>query len=93
MRKILSETQREIVLGKDKSRCCRGELRQRRIYPFNVCCDECNKDMKHEDEIIFHKKNNVDKVVEKWANKLKAEPRIAMLNEYDKAKLADKRVA
>ena len=66
---------------------------QRRIYPFNVCCDKCNKDMVYEDEIIFNKKSNVDKVVEKWANKLKAEPRIAMLNEYDEAKLADNRVA
>jgi hypothetical protein len=91
-RKLLSETQKEIVIGKDKSRCCRELLVQSRVYPFDVYCPGikrntclCHKTMKYEDESIFHKKSKVDKFVEKWASKMGNE-KTMMLNEYESSK-------
>ena len=85
-RKLLSETQREIVIGKDKCRSCHELLSWSRVYPFDVYCSDCHKSMKYEDEIIFHEKSRMDKFVEKLVNKVGADKRTALLNEYDRLK-------
>jgi len=54
-RRRLSITKREIVIGRDISRCCHAQLKQRHIYPFAVCCSDCNYDLEWEHEIIFRK--------------------------------------
>ena len=59
-RKPLVWTQREVVIGRDISRCCHASLRQRRVYPFAICCSDCNYDIKFEHEIIFKKKGEKD---------------------------------
>jgi len=56
-RKKLSDTKREIVIGKDKCRKCKELLEWSRVYPFDVYCPMCHKGMEYEDEIIFHKKS------------------------------------
>lgn len=84
MRKKLSETQREIVLNKDKCRKCRNLLEQSRIYPFSVYCGWCHKTIKYEHEIIFHKKSKVDKFVERLVSKMDKDKRAILLNEYDR---------
>lgn len=56
-RKKLSVTQRQVTIGSgrktDKSKCCKAEIRQRRVYPFAICCRECNKDIVYEDQVAF----------------------------------------
>lgn len=93
MRKKLSKTQREIVIGKDKSRCHGELLVQSRAYPFDVYCPgilslggPCHKVMEYEDDIIFHKKSKVDKFVEKLIGKMDVDTRRTLLNEYDRLK-------
>jgi len=54
-RRRLSITQREIDLDKDISRCCHARIRMRSIYPYSICCSECNYDLEFEHEIIFKK--------------------------------------
>ena len=54
-RKRLKDTQREIVIGRDITKCCHAKIRQRGIYPFGVCCSDCNYDLEFEHEIIFKK--------------------------------------
>jgi len=83
-RKLLKETQREIVLSKDKCRKCRNLLEQSRIYPFPVYCGWCHIDMKYEDQIIFHKKDKLDKFIEKLTGTMDKDTRAITLNEYDK---------
>lgn len=55
-RKRLSKTHRLVTLDKDKSRCCKADIRQRRVYPFPLCCTDCNKNILYEDQIIFKRK-------------------------------------
>ena len=52
-RRDFSITKRLIDLDLDVSRCCHAKLRQRRIYPFAICCSDCNADLNFEHEIIF----------------------------------------
>jgi len=85
-RKLLSKTQREIVLSKDKCRKCRNLLEQSRIYPFSVYCGWCHIDIKYEDQIIFHKKSKIDKFVEKLVSKMDKDKRAILLNEYNRLK-------
>ena len=60
MRKKLSETQREIVAGRDKSRCCKELLNWSRVYPFDVYCPSCHAAMVYEDEVIFTKETKAN---------------------------------
>lgn len=84
MRKKLSETQREIVIGKDKCKKCRNLLEQSRVYPFSVYCGWCHISMEYEDEIIFHRKDKLDKFIEKLVDAMDKDGKIATLDEYDK---------
>lgn len=86
MRKKLSETKREIVIGRDKSKCHCELLEWSRVYPFDVYCPSCHKTMVYEDEIIFHKKSKMDKFVEQLVNKVDVDKKAELLNEYDRIK-------
>lgn len=55
-RKSLKRTQREVVIGLDKTRCCNVDIRWARVYPFALFCDKCDKPIRFEDQIIFHKR-------------------------------------
>ena len=49
----LSETKREIIIGRDKCRKCKEPLEWSRVYPFAVFCPMCLEDMDYEDQVIF----------------------------------------
>jgi len=56
----LKKTQRLVKIGSnlkkaDISRCCKAEIRSSRVYPFALYCDECDKAIIYEDQVIFKK--------------------------------------
>ena len=54
-KKKLSETKREVAIGRDRSVCCNAELRQRQVYPFQLACTACNKDIVYEENVLWGK--------------------------------------
>lgn len=54
-RKELKVTQRLIIIGAtenaDKSKCCKAEIRQSRVYPRPLYCTGCQQEIKFEDQV------------------------------------------